>query len=180
MTLGEVTQVLEGRAFAILTVVLGLPNCLPMLPPIPFLCGLLLLFVALQMVYGRRTPWLPRRLRERSVDREQAANALNRAVPLFRRLEQWSRPRFAFMQTPWALRVIGVLLATLSFSLLWAIPFVGQIPLGFAICLVGLGLVEKDGAAIVAGVLVGLMGITATLFSIYALIIWILEQIRIL
>jgi hypothetical protein len=48
LTVGDIVGVLRDRAFAFLVVLLGLPNCLPMPPPIPLLCGLFLSLVALQ------------------------------------------------------------------------------------------------------------------------------------
>ena len=47
LTVADIVAVLRDRAFALLVVLLGLPNCLPMPPPIPLVCGLLLLLVAL-------------------------------------------------------------------------------------------------------------------------------------
>jgi hypothetical protein len=53
LTVGDVVLILRDRAFALLVVLLGLPNCLPMPPPIPLVCGLLLALVAAQIVAGR-------------------------------------------------------------------------------------------------------------------------------
>jgi hypothetical protein len=52
LTVDEILQTLRQQAFALLVVVLGLPNCLPMPPPIPLICGFVLAFVALQMALG--------------------------------------------------------------------------------------------------------------------------------
>jgi len=60
LTVGDIVAVLRDRAFALLVVLLGLPNCLPMPPPIPLICGLLLLLVAIQIAAGMSAPWLPR------------------------------------------------------------------------------------------------------------------------
>ncbi len=49
LTVADIVTVLRGRAFALLVVLLGLPNCLPMPPPIPLVCGLLLALVAAQI-----------------------------------------------------------------------------------------------------------------------------------
>jgi hypothetical protein len=45
---------------------------------------------------------------------------------------------------------------------------VGQIPLGLAVCLVGLGLVERDGFVVVGGLLIGSIGLTLSLGFVYA------------
>ena len=85
LTVADILAVLRDRAFALLVVILGLPNCLPMPPPIPLVCGLLLALVAAQIVAGRPTPWLPRALLHRSIRREDVERAVNRALPVLRR-----------------------------------------------------------------------------------------------
>ena len=46
VAVGSIVAALKDRAYALLVVLLGLPNCLPMPPPIPLVCGLVLAFVA--------------------------------------------------------------------------------------------------------------------------------------
>lgn len=170
LTVADIVAVLRDRGFAILVVLLGLPNCLPMPPPIPLVCGLLLGLVSLQIAAGRPTPWLPRSLLRRSVPQSAVARAVERALPTLQRLERWSRPRLAFLESPIALRLIGFLLIALSLGLLVAAPVIGQIPLGIAVCLVGLGLVERDGVLIVTGVAVGAGALSLTFGFIYAVV----------
>lgn len=169
LTVREIMAVLQDRAFALLIVLLGLPNCLPMPPPIPLVCGLLLALVAVQIVFGREAPWLPRQLLNRSMARTDVERAVGRAVPVFRRLERISRPRMTFLDTPFAMRLMGAVILILSVGLLFAPPFVGQIPLGLAVCLVGLGLVERDGFVVVGGLLIGSIGLTLSLGFVYAI-----------
>jgi hypothetical protein len=169
LTVRQIMAVLQDRAFALLIVLLGLPNCLPMPPPIPLVCGLLLALVAVQIVFGREAPWLPRQLLNRSMARTDVERAVGRAVPVFRRLERISRPRMIFLDTPLAMRLMGAVILILSVGLLFAPPFVGQIPLGLAVCLVGLGLVERDGFVVVGGLLIGSIGLTLSLGFVYAI-----------
>ena len=170
LTVREIMAILQDRAFALLIVLLGLPNCLPMPPPIPLVCGLLLALVAVQIVFGREAPWLPRQLLNRSMARTDVERAVGRAVPVFRRLERISRPRMTFLDTPLAMRLMGAVILVLSVGLLFAPPFVGQIPLGLAVCLVGLGLVERDGFVVVGGLLIGSIGLTLSLGFVYAVV----------
>ena len=170
LTVAEIVAVLRDRAFALLVVLLGLPNCLPMPPPIPLVCGLLLALVAAQLAAGRATPWLPRALLGRSIKREDVARAVTRALPMMQRLERFSRPRMGFLASPLALRLTGFLLVAFALALLVAAPVVGQIPLGIATCLVGLGLVERDGILVVAGAVVGTLGLALSLGFVYAIL----------
>lgn len=170
LTVGDIVAVLRDRAFALLIVILGLPNCLPMPPPIPLVCGFLLLLVAVQIMAGMTSPWLPRILLARSVARSDVERAAKRAVPLLRRLERWSRPRMSLFETPLGMRTVGLIVLTLSLALIVAAPFIGQIPLGIAICLVGLGLVERDGLVVVIGLCVGVIGVLLNAGFVYAIV----------
>ncbi len=170
VTVEEILSALGDRVYALLIVVLGIPNCLPMPPPIPLICGLLLAFVAPQLALGRRTPWIPRAVLTRSVKRSDIARVVRRAVPLFEKLERYSRPRLVLLVEPIALRVIGLILMVLAVALICSPPIFGQMPLGFAICLIGLGLVERDGLIVLGGILLGCFGVSLSASFIYAVI----------
>jgi hypothetical protein len=96
--------------------------------------------------------------------------AVGRAMPTLLRLERWSRPRMTVFESALAVRLIGFILLALSIGLIFAAPIVGQIPLGIAVCLVGLGLVERDGVLVMAGVAVGLLGLALSLGFIWAIV----------
>lgn len=170
LTLDEIMRALGAQAFGVLIVVLGLPNCLPMPPPIPMICGLLLVSVALQIVFGRAAPWIPPRLLARSVARADVARAVSRALPYVRRLEQWSRRRLVFFDTPLRARLFGVAFLLVAVSLLTAAPVIGQIPPGIATCLIGLGLVERDGLVVICGLAVGAVGVILSASFVAALV----------
>ncbi|HZH12218.1 MAG TPA: exopolysaccharide biosynthesis protein [Microvirga sp.] len=169
LTVRDIMAVLQDRAFALLIVLLGLPNCLPMPPPIPLVCGLLLALVAIQIIFGREAPWLPGQLLNRSLARTDVERAVGRAMPAFRRLERFSRPRMTFLDTPVSMRIMGAIVLVMALGLLFAPPFVGQIPLGLAVCLVGLGLVERDGLVIMGGLIIGSVGMVLSLGFVYAI-----------
>ncbi|WP_280142336.1 exopolysaccharide biosynthesis protein [Methylobacterium pseudosasicola] len=170
LTVGDIVAVLRDRAFALLVVLLGLPNCLPMPPPIPLICGLLLLLVAVQIAAGMSAPWLPRALLGRSIALTDVRRAVTRAVPILRRLERWSRPRVSVFETALGMRGMGIALLALALALIVAAPIVGQIPLGLAVCLVGLGLVERDGLVVMGGLVIGLFGVAINAGFAYAVI----------
>ncbi|XYD03827.1 exopolysaccharide biosynthesis protein [Methylorubrum populi] len=169
LTVGDIVAVLRDRAFALLVVLLGLPNCLPMPPPIPLVCGLVLLVIAIQIVAGMSAPWLPRRLLDQSIARATVEKAVKRAVPLLRRLERWSRPRLSVFDGALGMRGMGVLILALALALIVAPPFFGQIPLGLAVSLIGLGLVERDGFVVLIGLVIGGIGVGISIGFVYTL-----------
>jgi hypothetical protein len=171
LTVESIFAILGDRSFSLLIVILGLPNCIPMPPPIPLLCALLLIVVAIQIAVGRNTPWMPRYVLARSIAQSDVRRAAARAMPYLTRLEHWSRPRLQWFRKELAPILIGSLVLLLALGLLTAAPFLGQIPWGLAVCLVGLGLVEHDGLLIVAAIVFGAIGASISAGFIYAIFV---------
>ena len=177
VTIGEIMDRLQDRAFALMLVLLGLPNCLPMPPPIALISGFLILFVAIQLVLGFHQPWLPRKLLALSVGRVALDNTLKRARPYVLALERLSRPRFSFMESGVIMRVMGALLVVIAIAMIVAVPVIGQIPLGIGVCLIGLGLVEKDGIVVVSGLAVGTVGVAIAGSVVIAFVLGLLNVV---
>ncbi len=175
IAIATIVGALKDRAYALLVVLLGLPNCLPMPPPIPLVCGLVLAFVAMQMLAGRATPWLPQRLLGKSIGKPVLERAVARALPPLIHLERISRPRLTMLGGPTAIPLLGFVILILALGLVVAAPFIGQIPLGLSVCLVGLGMVERDGLFIIAGALVGALGLLLSAGFAYAIVSGIAE-----
>ncbi len=180
ISVDAIVSALGERAYALLLVVLGLPNCLPMPPPIPLVAGILLLFVAIQMAIGLPKPWLPRAIRSLSAGRDASGRLIDRATPWLLRMERFARPRLSILQTTLGLRVVGALVIICSLALLVAAPFVGQIPLGIAICLIGIGLVERDGLIIGIGAVFGAIGVVLSVGFVWAIITGLMELFHVI
>jgi len=159
LTLRSMLDALGERAFALGMLLFALPSCIPMVPPIPLISGLLIAVLAAQMVAGWRTPWLPRRLLDWSVDRTEAARVLGRARPFIRRIEGMLSPRAVTLTVLPGLRLTALALLLFALALLVAAPFIGQIPLGVAIALVGIGITERDGVVVIVGLAIGAVGV---------------------
>jgi hypothetical protein len=170
ITVREIVEALGNRGFALLLVVLGLPNCLPMPPPIPLIAGLLILFVGVQMLIGLRRPWLPKRVLDYRATRQSTQNLMARAAPWLQKMERFAKPRLALLSTDLGYRIHAVLVLVFAIALLFALPFIGQIPLGIAICLIGLGMVERDGALTIAACFFGAIGLFFSIGFVFAVL----------
>lgn len=159
MTVGDIVSALGPRGFSLLFFILGLPNSLPMPPPIALVSGFLMVFISLQIVIGRSVPWLPKSVLKNSISRGDLAKAVAKAMPWVRWIERLAVPRLDVFSNPLSWRVLGFALFIVSIALVFALPVVGQIPLGIALCLIGLGLVEHDGYLVFAGMGVGAIGV---------------------
>ena len=173
ITFRSILAILSDRSFAILVVLLGLPNCLPMPPPIPTVSALLLVMLALQMAMRRPEPWFPGAIMRGSVARSDVLRAVKRALPIVSALERWSRPRLVLFDPRISSMLSALLLLTMALGMLLAAPLIGQVPYGLAVCLFGLGQIERDGVLVLTGVVAGILGVMLSASFIYGLVIGI-------
>ena len=166
----DILAILSERSFAILVVLLGLPNCLPMPPPIPTVSALLLIMIALQMLVRRPEPWFPGVVLRGSVARSDVLRAVKRALPVVSRLERWSRPRLSVFEPRLASLLSAILLLLMSIGMLLAAPLIGQVPYGLAVCLFGLGQIERDGVLVLSGMVAGAVGVALSASFIYGVV----------
>jgi len=151
LTLGQIIHAMGERAFGPLLFIFAVPNILPTPPGTAGIMAIPLVFLTVQMVLGR-VPWLPGFLVRRSVARETFARFVARAAPWLAWAGRFLRPRLGLFVRPMSERLVGLVCLFLSLVLLMPIPFANSAP-AFAICLFGLGLLERDGVWILAGMI---------------------------
>lgn len=59
----------------------------------------------------------------------------------------------------------------MAIGMLFAAPFIGQMPYGIAVCLVGLGQVERDGILVLSGIIAGVIGVMLSASFFYAIFV---------
>jgi hypothetical protein len=151
LTVGDLMASLRTRAFGLSLILFGLPNLLP-IPGLPILTGIILALLAVQIVVGRDVPWLPARIAGTTLPRERLNQVMARTLPLLRWIERVTKPRFALAAGPTARRVVGLTVLVLAVLLIiLPIPWIGSMPQGLALCVLGLGLTERDGVLVTAG-----------------------------
>ncbi|MFI5018023.1 MAG: exopolysaccharide biosynthesis protein, partial [Dongiales bacterium] len=129
-----------------------------------------LVFIAFQLVLGRRNLGLPRVLARRSVARATFARMAAAIAPWLARLERALRPRWPEFLGPMAERLAGLLAILLGLLLSLPIPLT-NIPLAVPLVLIGLGLAERDGLILAIGLAVGAIVAIAVLALGSALIL---------
>lgn len=164
VSLGWILDQLHERAFGLFLLVLALPCCIPFLYGIPQVVSVPLVFVAAQIVAGRRVPWLPSGLRAREVSKAGLADLSDRAGPWLRRIEALSRPRLSFLTRTPLDRVVGLALLLFSASIMVPLPGTNTVP-GFAVVLVAMGLLQRDGILVAVGSVLGTAWIATLIFA---------------
>lgn len=164
VTLDWVLGQLHERAFGLFLLILALPCCIPFLYGIPQVVALPLMFVSAQILMGRRIPWLPGRLGARTVSADALKSLAGRAGPWLRRIEALSNPRLGALTRAPADRLVGVALVVFSASILVPLPGTNTVP-GFAVVVVSMGLLQRDGLLVIVGALIGTAWIGSLVFA---------------
>jgi len=155
ISFGTLAEALGERGFGAILVLFSLPNVLPLPPGSSAVLGVPLALVAAQLLIGRPGLWLPRVVRERSLDRATFRRIAGAAVPWLQRAERWLRPRAWLLPHTVTERLVGALALAMAFILVLPLPFANMVP-ALSVAAAGLGLVERDGVWLGGGVLLAL------------------------
>jgi hypothetical protein len=148
LTLREIRDRLDERAFGLMILILAIPCLVPALYGVPQIVGIPILLLAGQMLAGRVEPWLPEAALKRRVSKAWLDRMADFATRRMRWFERFSRPRLTVFAEGWAERVVGLfmILATVTIVL----PLTNTIP-SVALTLLAVGLVQRDGLFVAAG-----------------------------
>ena len=136
---------LGRRAFGMLLLVATLPAFIP-IPVGGAISGPLVMLIGVQLLAGRRRPWLPRFIARRGPHRDALVRFHRLIVPWLSRLERLVRPRLALLlQQRAAMMLTGLLLVLLGFLLSLPIPLTNYL-FGGLLLLFAFAMLERDGA----------------------------------
>ena len=149
ISIGDLLAALGDRALAALLFVFAVPNVLPVPPGTSTILGAPLVFLAAQLAFGLR-PWLPRVIADRTMSRDDFAALVRRISPWLTRAERLLRPRAVVLVLPPMEYLVGLVCLLLAVVLVLPIPLGNMLP-ALAISLLALGILERDGLWILAG-----------------------------
>ncbi len=144
VSVGELIDRLDSRAHGMLLLVLALPMCVPNVPGISTIFGVLMLAPALQMVFGSRRLLLPERVRNWRVDCGALRNTFNLAIPSLRRVEYLIKPRWSRLTRFPVTIIVGLQTLLMALVLILPIPFANWPP-GMTVAMTSLALLQRDG-----------------------------------
>lgn len=162
VTVSDMLEAMKGRAFGMAALAFALPVCFPMPPGVPTVAGVGLSLVAMQMALGNEKLWLPKWLREKSIRRDKLQAAVLKMMPKLRQFEMAAKPRLLPLTGQIGQRLFGLALLVLAVMLILPIPIFGNMPLGFAAAILALGLIERDGYFVLAGLMATVIAIVIT------------------
>lgn len=148
----DLLDALHERAFGMAILIFVLPNTPPM-PGIPYvstLTGVPICLFALQLIFGMHRPWLPSGIARREIPQRRIRGVWKKILPAFLRVEKFVRPRHLALTSQIAERLLAVLIFAFGFIMALPIPAGNLLP-AWAIALLALGMMERDGRLVIAG-----------------------------
>lgn len=125
-------------------------SILSLIPGISIFAGIVMIILSVQLLLGFKAPKLPRFMSEYRVSAKNLKTTLKHAAPKIERLEKYIQPRLlSFTLFPFTL-MIGLLVLCLSAMVIVPLPLTNFLP-ALSICLMSLGLLERDGLLIFVG-----------------------------
>jgi hypothetical protein len=160
LTLREIRDRLDERAFGLMILILAIPCLVPALYGVPQIVGIPILLLAGQMLVGREEPWLPEAVLKRTVSKAMLDRMADFAVKRMGWFERLSRPRLTLFTRGIAEQAAAafMILATITIVL----PMTNTVP-SVALTLLSVGLIQRDGLFVAAGAAVATGWVTALL-----------------
>lgn len=144
ISVGELLDRLDSRAHGVLLLILALPMCIPNIPGISTIFGVLMIAPALGLLFGQRRLWVPNKVRAWTFSRDGFTKALNVAIGGLKRVEFLIKPRMSAL-TRWPVTSL-VGFQTLLMALVLILPIWGaNLSPGVTVTLTALALMQRDG-----------------------------------
>lgn len=156
-TFGDLLESVGVQAYGPLLLVPSLIAALPVIGAIPgisVITGSLVGVIALQMLIGRRQPWLPKKLTGFTFKREPLVKGVEWAEPKLEKLDRFIRPRLSFLVRGPSRRLVA-LAAILNAALFYPaalLPFAVTAP-ALTVAVLAVGVTTTDGNWVIAGYL---------------------------
>ncbi|MGZ9034449.1 MAG: exopolysaccharide biosynthesis protein, partial [Rhodospirillales bacterium] len=146
--------------------------------PLGMIFGSGLALLALHLTFGPRPVRLPKWIARRRLATSSLDAATARLGPMIERLERLTRPRLAALVRPSVIRLLGLVVLINAVLIILPIPLGNTLP-AMAVMTMALGLIARDGMAIVAGLglSVGALAVSALLVgsAVWLAEIWMRE-----
>ena len=158
-SLNDLVASLGNRSFVPLLIIFSLPNLFFFVPGASVITGPPLIFVAVQLVLGRPSVWLPKVLGERSIEKQAFGRIVARALPRIERVERLARPRYWRVSRRAAELIVGIACLVMAIFMFLPIPFANTLP-ALSVIMLALSLGERDGLWLIGGFIVSLVSFT--------------------
>jgi hypothetical protein len=165
--LGDVVDGLGRTGIGMTLLILSLPALIPIPGPFGLVFGSVVALVSLQLMFGARRLLLPGFIRARELPVSAVRAMVDKGVPLLQRAERYMKPRRLLPLTGIPGRMaLGLPLMLMGVAVALPVPL-GNVPPVASLIALSLGLMVRDGVAILIGLLLAVFAIAwfALLFA---------------
>lgn len=167
ISIAEIVTIFRESGFGLLLIVFA------GFPALPFpalgiatILSLPIIFLSTQLIIGRNSLWLPTWLAKKRVSTKSVNNMVEKLLPYVKKLEFFLKPRVGFLSSKAGHKLIGIVCFMCAISIALPIPLTNTIP-SMGVVIMSLGLLERDGIAIIAGMIVGIAGVIIAFCAYY-------------
>lgn len=161
VSMQDMAQAHGPEAHGALLMLLAMPCLLPV-PGVGTVLGLGMVALAIAMWRGHCMPCLPQRVAELELPRHWARRVLMGLASAYALAGRHARPRMSHLASAGRRSGIAVAVGLMAVIVVMPIPFGNVLP-SIALSFIGLGLVFRDGVAVLLGLLMsGVAGIATT------------------
>ncbi|MHB9880462.1 exopolysaccharide biosynthesis protein [Pacificimonas sp. ICDLI1SI03] len=155
LSVGDLLSAYGTRGFgpviatlALITILIGA------IPFLPMVIAAVILLMSVQLLFGKKQPWVPGAIAQRSIDVDHAKNVRDKSAKWLRRVDRLVKPRLEWAAggvAQWfSAFCVSALALVMGAPPLEAIPFAVDVP-ALPILIFGIGLTARDGLFMLVG-----------------------------
>jgi hypothetical protein len=170
LSIGDILAETSERGFSLVIALLVLPFLFPMPPGLTGPFGGACLLLSMQMMLGRRSPWLPKKISRYKFPRTFAQVLLQNLQRVTKILEKITRPRLTrIANNRFIWRFNGFCISWLAVLLISPVPLTNPIPT-IGILLLAVATIESDGLLMCFGYIFTIL--TTLVFTLIGYLLW--------
>ena len=152
VTIGTVVDTFDARSYGAFLLVPALLEISPIggIPGVPTVIAVVIVLFAGQILFGRKSMWLPAFLRSRALSSDKLRKAIDKLRPVARFMDRWFRGRLPLLTSAPFMKGAALACILLAFTVppLELVPFASTAPMA-AVAAFGLAMLVRDGALMV-------------------------------
>ncbi len=162
VSIADLLEFVHERGFGMILLILAVPMALPLpVPPgINIMLASPLILLTAQQAIGRHTIWLPRWMLKKTIKRSKMSAIIKALLPWSKRIERFIKPRLEFVTLGIFSHLIGVFGLIMALTICIPLPLTNTVP-SLGIALMALGVIMRDGMAVIAGAVIGMVWVSA-------------------
>jgi hypothetical protein len=166
MSVAELRDRVDERAFGLMILILAIPCLVPGLPGAQII-AIPIFLLAVQVALGFKEPWLPGWFLRTVVKKNWLEGIAGFAEKRLAWAEAVARPRLTFLASGLGERVVGLVMALAAITIM--LPITNTIP-SLALTIGAIGLLQRDGAFAGLGVLIAVAWVGVLVGAVWAVL----------